>query len=698
MTPIFDRFLYGGDWNPEQWDEQTWRRDIEMLKDAHINEATINVFSWASLQPDEETYDFTTLDRIVKLLVDNGMSIVLATSTGALPAWLVRTHPEVIKTDIDGRRHVFGGRHNACPNSPVFRRLARALASKLAERYAGTPGLAAWHVSNEYGEMCYCAQCAQSFREWLRSKYGTLEALNRAWYSNFWGHTILDWADIVPPVDYGDGIGTDKAVISGLYMDYRRFQSQSMLACYTNERDAIRAFDVDTPITTNLMGTFKNLDYFEWGRELDVVSWDNYPGMDTPPSFTAMVHDLMRGVGGNKPFMLMEQTPNQQNWFPFCKVKRPGEVRKLSWQAVAHGADTVQFFQMRQSIGGCERFHGAVIGHDGTEDSRTFREIAALGDELDRVGTGLMGGEIDTRVAIMFDWSSYWSLEGCVGPTQGLRYPDEVHRFYRVFHSRNIAVDMIPSTTDAASLAKYRMVVAPALIQVLPGVADAVAEYVRGGGTFVTGYMAGIHDEHDLVVPGGYPGELRDLMGVWVEEIDALAPGETVPVRPVHAPQAVDGGRDLARHYGTVTGELDGTAWNGMIVASLMHLEGARPLAVYGGDAFYAGSPAVTVNEVGAGRAYYVGTPLDESGMDAVLGAVADELGLEPTVAGDGVEIMRRRHDDGRTDVYVVNLEDRAVRTRLAPFAGSRDLLTGRDVPDDGEVDLPPYGVMVLGS
>lgn len=455
---------------------------------------------------------------------------------------------------------------------------------------------------------------------------------------------------------------------------------------------------MDTPITTNLMGTFKNLDYFEWGRELDVVSWDNYPGMDTPPSFTAMVHDLMRGVGGNKPFMLMEQTPNQQNWFPFCKVKRPGEVRKLSWQAVAHGADTVQFFQMRQSIGGCERFHGAVIGHDGTEDSRTFREIAALGDELDRVGADLMGGEIDAQVAIMFDWSSYWSLEGCVGPTQGLRYPDEVHRFYRVFHERNIAVDMIPSTTDAATLARYRMVVAPALIQVLPGVADAVTEYVRGGGTFVTGYMAGIHNEHDLVVPGGYPGELRRLMGVWVEEIDALAPGETVPVMPVAAPQVVDGGRDLARHYGTVTGEQDGTAWSGVIVASLMHLEGARPLAVYGGDAFYAGSPAVTVNEVGDGRAYYVGAPLDEVGMGAVLGVVADGLGLESTVAGDGVEIMRRRHEDGSVDVYVINLEDRAVRASLASYAGARDRLTGNGVSAGGIVELPAYGVMILES
>lgn len=321
-----------------------------------------------------------------------------------------------------------------------------------------------------------------------------------------------------------------------------------------------------------------------------------------------------------------------------------------------------------------------------------------MGDELDRVGADLMGGEIDAQVAIMFDWSSYWSLEGCVGPTQGLRYPDEVHRFYRVFHERNIAVDMIPSTTDAATLARYRMVVAPALIQVLPGVADAVTEYVRGGGTFVTGYMAGIHNEHDLVVPGGYPGELRRLMGVWVEEIDALAPGETVPVMPVAAPQVVDGGRDLARHYGTVTGEQDGTAWSGVIVASLMHLEGARPLAVYGGDAFYAGSPAVTVNEVGDGRAYYVGAPLDEVGMGAVLGVVADGLGLESTVAGDGVEIMRRRHEDGSVDVYVINLEDRAVRASLASYAGARDRLTGNGVSAGGIVELPAYGVMILES
>lgn len=271
MTPTFDRFLFGGDWNPEQWPEETWERDIEMLEDAHINEVTINVFSWALLQPAENRYDFTMLDRIVALLVKHDFRIVMATGTAALPAWMVREHPEVIRTEQDGKHHVFGGRHNFCPNSPYFREASRALAAHVAQRYAGTPGLVAWHVGNEYGGgggLCYCERCAEAFRAWLKAKYGTVEALNRAWCANFWSHTITDWADVVPPVTYGDGISDAKCVVSGLQMDYRRFQNQAQLACYTNERDAIREYDAGTPITTNLMGAFKDLDYFEWAKEM----------------------------------------------------------------------------------------------------------------------------------------------------------------------------------------------------------------------------------------------------------------------------------------------------------------------------------------------------------------------------------------------------------------------------------------------
>lgn len=673
MKPMFDHFLFGGDWNPEQWPEDTWEHDLDMLEDAHINEVTINVFSWALLQPAEDRYDFSMLDKIVALLVKHDFNIVMATGTAALPGWMVRLHPETIRTEQNGTRHVFGGRHNFCPTSPYFRKASRALAAHVAERYAGTSGLVAWHVCNEYGGgggLCYCDHCAEAFRTWLKNKYGTVEALNKAWCANFWSHTIYDWGDVVPPVSYGDGISDAKCVVSGLQMDYRRFQNQAQLACYTNERDAIRAYDAATPITTNLMGTFKDLDYFEWAKEMDMVSWDNYPGMDTPPSFTAMCHDLMRGIGGNKPFMLMEQTPNRQNWFPFCKVKRPGEVRKLSWQAVAHGADTVQFFQIKQSIGGCERFHGAVIAHDGTEQSRVFKETAALGGELDRIGKRIMGSEIRAKVAIMFDWQSYWSLEGCVGPTAGFSYPNEVHRFYRAFWRRNVPVDIIESTTPLDKLKQYDLVVAPALITVLPGVAETLESYVSEGGSFITGYMAGIHDEHDLVVPGGYPGKLRDLMGVWVEEIDALAPDETIEVHG----DAVDA--------------------KGEIVASIIHREGARRLATYGGDEFYAGHSALTVNTYGKGKAYFVGTPLDETGMGAFMAPIIKELGLKPLDTPEDVSLSVRYGDDGVRYAFLINNSESDKRLCLDELNGGVELLTGHVV--DGPVELKPYGVNVI--
>ena len=673
MKPMFGHFLFGGDWNPEQWPEDTWEHDLDMLEDAHINEVTINVFPWALLQPAEDRYDFSMLDKIVALLVKHDFNIVMATGTAALPGWMVRLHPETIRTEQNGTHHVFGGRHNFCPTSPYFRKASRALAAHVAERYAGTSGLVAWHVCNEYGGgggLCYCDHCAEAFRTWLKNKYGTVEALNKAWCANFWSHTIYDWGDVVPPVSYGDGISDAKCVVSGLQMDYRRFQNQAQLACYTNERDAIRAYDAATPITTNLMGTFKDLDYFEWAKEMDVVSWDNYPGMGTPPSFTAMCHDLMRGIGGNKPFMLMEQTPNQQNWFPFCKVKRPGEVRKLSWQAVAHGADTVQFFQMKQSIGGCERFHGAVIAHDGTEQSRVFKETAALGGELDRIGKRIMGSQIRAKVAIMFDWQSYWSLEGCVGPTAGFSYPNEVHRFYRAFWRRNVPVDIIESTTPLDKLKQYDLVVAPALITVLPGVAETLESYVSEGGSFITGYMAGIHDEHDLVVPGGYPGKLRDLMGVWVEEIDALAPDETIEVHG----DAVDA--------------------KGEIVASIIHREGAERLATYGGGEFYAGHSALTVNTYGKGKAYFVGTPLDETGMSAFMAPIIKELGLKPLDTPEDVSLSVRYGDDGVRYAFLINNSESDKRLCLDELNGGVELLTGHVV--DGPVELKPYGVNVI--
>ena len=307
MSTHFKRILYGGDYNPNQWTKDIWQEDMRIFKDAHINTATINVFSWAKIQPSEHEYNFDELDEIVDMLSKENYDIVFATSTAALPGWMVRKYPEVMFIDYEGRQHKFGGRHNACPNSFVFKHYARELAYKLAERYADNPHVTCWHVSNEYGNECFCENCQKAFRVWLKDKYKTIDALNKAWNMEFWGHTVYDWDDVVPPNALSDGIGSEKTAFAGISIDYRRFYSDSQLACFKMERDAIKSVKPDAFVTTNLMGTFKGLDYFKWAKEMDVVSWDNYPSYDTPWSSIAMTHDLMRGLK-DEPFMLMEQS------------------------------------------------------------------------------------------------------------------------------------------------------------------------------------------------------------------------------------------------------------------------------------------------------------------------------------------------------------------------------------------------------
>ena len=429
MESKFKRILYGGDYNPNQWPEEVWKKDMRIFKDAHINTATINVFSWAKIQPSENVYDFSYLDKVIDMLSKENYDIVLATSTAALPAWMVKKYPEVMSTDYEGRHHTFGGRHNACPNSLVYQKYARALAFKLAERYGKNEHVTCWHINNEYGAECYCDNCKKAFRVWLQDKYHTLDALNTAWNMEFWGHSLYDWDEVVVPNALSEGIGREKTAFAGISIDYRRFISDSLLSNYKMERDAIREVAPDALITTNLMGTFKGLDYFKWAKEMDIISWDNYPAYDTPWSQVAMTHDLMRGLK-DAPFMLMEQTPSQQNWQKYNSLKRPGQMRAQSYQTIAHGADTIQFFQLRRSVGGCEKFHGAVIAHVGNENTRVFRETAKLGKELESFGNKTLGSKNPSKVGIIFDWDNYWALEYTSGPSEDLKYVDQIHQYW----------------------------------------------------------------------------------------------------------------------------------------------------------------------------------------------------------------------------------------------------------------------------
>lgn len=662
---------YGGDYNPDQWPEEIWHEDMRLFRQAGINVVTLPVFSWAKLQPSEDVYTMEWLDRLLDLVHANGIYVCLATSTAAQPAWLSRKYPDVLPVDEDGRKRTHGSRVNFCPNSPDYRRLSRGLARRLAERYKDHPALLIWHVGNEYGPHCYCDTCAAAFRVWLRERYGTIGTLNARWNMSFWGHTVYDWEEIVPPTN----LNGDNRCFQSMALDYKRFMSDSILACYQGEYDEIKAVTPDVPITTNFWGLFNGLDLAKWADWMDVISWDSYPHMNEPMGHVAMRHDYMRGLAGGRPFMLMEQTPSQQNWQPYNSLKRPGVMRLWSYQAVARGADTVLFFQLRRSFGACEKYHGSVIEHAGHGETRVFRECAALGQELQALGETLLDSETYAEAALLFDIDTWNAVNMSSGPSVDLDYLKQAQSYYRAFFDRNIAMDVISPLSDFSG---YRLVVAPVFYMLKPGVAERVEAFVAAGGTFVTTFFSGLVDENDLVTLGGYPGLLRRLLGIWVEEIDAMTPEMK--------------NRIVMREsgHGALQGEYECS-----LLCDLLHLEGAEALAVYGDD-FYAGLPALTVNPFGQGRAYYVATAPDEAFLDALCESLCAEVGLRAPLAADrGIELAER-HKAGRTFTFVLNHNAGRASVRLPSGETRTDLLSGRVLK--GSVEVEGHGVLILAT
>lgn len=593
-----NKVLYGGDYNPEQWPEEIWEEDMRLFKLAGIDEVTLNVFSWAALQPSEDTYNFEKLDKIMDLVEANGLKVFLATSTAAHPAWMAKRHPDILRTEFSGMKRKFGSRHNSCQNSPTYQKYSVLLAKKLAERYGERECVIGWHICNEYGGECYCENCEKQFRVWLKEKYGTIEEVNKAWDTSFWGHTFYDWDEIVLPNMLSEHFEPDRTTFQGISLDYRRFNSEGMLKCYQAEAAAIRSVVPDAKITTNLMGFYKPLDYQMWAKSMDFISWDNYPANEDPYSRIAMNHDLMRGIKGRQPFVLMEQTPSVTNWLAYNALKRPGVMRLWSYQAMAHGADAVLFFQMRRSIGACEKYHGAVIDHVGTENTRAFREISQLGKELQQLGDKTLGARSRAKAAILVDWDNWWAIEYSAGPSRDLKYLDEVFLYYRALEEQNYAVDIIG-----------------------------------------------------------------------VEESDALP-------------------RDKRNHF-----MYGGVSCEASLLCDLMHLEGARELASYEED-FYAGTPVITENSFGAGKAYYVGTRSSQEFYRMFMRERMEEKGISPVLeAPEGVEATER-FKDGKGVMFVLNHNDE--ETAFVLNEARKDLLTGEQYEGGTVVTLEAKGVMLL--
>lgn len=670
--PVTPSTPFGGDYNPEQWPEHVWKDDYRLFDAARIDTLTLGVFVWAKTQPAEHTYDFTVLDRAVDEAEAQGRRICLATGTGAHPAWLARAHPDVTRTDFEGRKHRFGQRHNSCPSSPAFRRLSAELAGRVAERYAGRSSVIAWHIGNEYGGACYCDLCAAGFRDWLRARYGTLAALNSAWYTDFWSHTFYDWDEIEPPSALTEHWrGPDHTAFQGITLDYLRFMSDAMLANFRDEKAAIRRFSPDLPVTTNFMGMYRPIDYHRWAEHLDFASWDNYPPENTTPAWMGLSHDLMRGLKDGQPFWLMEQAPTTTACRDVNPVKRPGVMRLWSWQAIAHGADAILYFQMRASRGASEKLFGAVINHAGRDDTRVFREVAALGAELEDFGAVALGARTPAKVALLFDWDSWWTLEISDGPNRHVRYPQVVLSYYRALWEAGVDVDVVPVT---AALDGYDVVVAPALHMVKGDLAERLEAVARRGGSVLASYLSGRVDESDNAFLADVPGPLAPLMGIRIDEWDAREPDFTNPVLIGSGPDAVESAARL--------------------VFELVIPQGAEVIGSYQAD-FYAGTPAVTRNSYGAGHGWYVAAGLDQAGVDRVVRQVLDTAGVATRHPGlPQLETAARVAPDGTRLLFLLNHGDQPV---TAPAGvGGTDLLTGDTFAAGEPITLDGHGVRVL--
>ena len=658
--------LHGGDYNPDQWLEtpEIIDRDFELMEKSGCNTFTIGIFSWTALEPAEGQYRFDWLDSIMDRMAEHKFHVILATPSGAKPAWLAAAHPEICRVDQNGRREPYTSRHNHCWSSPVYRERLEAINSKLAERYRNHPALSAWHISNEYNGSCYCELCIGRFREWLKERYGTIENLNRAWSNSFWSHLVTDWSEITP---WG-GSECDT-------LDWKRFNTFQCKEFMQFEVDTVKKFTPDVPATTNMMGFYDGLDYWRVAEVCDFISDDVYPMWGQEPEVrklmaeASMRHDMHRAMKNGKPFLVMESSPSATNWQPSHPLKRPNQHKSEELHAIGHGADGTLYFQWRKSHGNLEKFHGAVVDHVGTSETRVFRDVAELG-ALYHKCPDLCGSGYPVEAAVVFDWECHWAFETASGPgtLEEKRYPETAIEHYRALWTRNLPLDVIESLSD---FSKYRLLVCPMLLMVKPGVAERLKRFVADGGTLVTTYLSGYEDETARCFLGGWPGDgLMDLFGIWNEEVGGI---------PAFARQSLRFGD---KEFKVVN------------YAERIHPRGAEVLATYGKD-FFAGEPALTVNRYGSGKAYYLAARTEEPFLDVFYGRLIAELGLKTTLPETGnAGISAARRTDGKSEwLFVYNYTD---AEREATLPEGKYATVGEGKPVSERLTLPPFGSEIL--
>lgn len=657
--------LHGGDYNPEQWMEQKetiWKEDMKYAKEAGINTLSIGIFSWSYLEPEDGVYDFSWMDEVMDNLAANGIKAVLATPSGARPPWLAKKYPSVLRVTPERLRQHYGNRHNACYSSPDYERKVTEINTRLAERYKDHPALMLWHVSNEYNNDCHCPLCQERFREWLKERYGTIENLNRCWWNGFWSHRYTCFEEIESPSPIGESCSI------ALDLAWRRFNTDNLIRFFKTEIEPLRRMTPNIPVTTNLMYLFDGLDYFRLGRELDIACWDNYPTWKGDErdlevsSETAFNHDIIRGVGGQQPFLLMESSPSSVNWQPINRLRMPGTLLYQSLQAVSHGSDSVQYFQFRAGRGHSEQYHGAVIERCGTNQTRAFREVSEVGETLKKLKP-VAGSVTRNRIALVYDINVRWALDDAsLLHKNKQKYVETVLSFHRVLSAMGYGVDVVDETCDVSG---YDVLIAPMAYITRDGFGDRVKAFVENGGIYLTTYVSGYVNDELLTYMDSDPCPLNPVTGIHVDECDALDP-------------------ITFAHF----------SWKGKTyqveeMAELSHTTTAEALAVYA-DRWYAGWPVLTVNAYGRGRCYYLAA---RTGDDFLRDFLAEILPFAPLAKelSRGVSVTER-HGANQRFVFVHNpLHEAGKAVFDMPM---KDMLTGEEIGT--ECAMKPLSIRVL--
>ncbi len=668
LFPQIGGLVHGGDYNPDQWLDRPdiLEEDVRMMKKAGVNCVTLGVFSWAAYEPEEGNFHFEWMEKIIEKLYQNGIYTILSTPSGARPAWLDGRYIEAMRVDSRGVRDHHGKRHNHCMTSERFREKVAVIDRMLAEHLGTHPGVILYHISNELGGECFCPRCVQKFQMYLAERYEyDIDRLNAEWWTSFWSHHYNTFSEIEPPFENGE------TSVMGLNMEWKRFTTWNMNNFMQFEIDVLRSVTPDIPVTTNFMGLFGGLDYRKMAPKLDVISWDNYPcyhndweTFQETMSDTAFNHAVMRSMKRDKPFMMMESTPSLVNWHKVNKLKRPG-VHKLSCvQAVACGSDSVQYFQWRKGRGSYEQFHGAVVDHAGTDDSRVFRDVAEAGELLKKLAP-VAGTTVSTRAALLFDWDNRWAIWDVKALGQETKkYERTCIGIWQEFMKLGIDMDVVGSDED---LSRYDVVVAPMLYLLQPGTADNLRAFVERGGQLLATYFTGYVDDAQLCYLGGFPGDgLKELFGIVSEEIDSYYPSDR---------------NGIAMK--------DGSRWEVVDYAEILKVQDAEVLGTYTDD-FYQGSAAVTCKSHGKGNAYYVAARTSAGEMRPLFEKMLADAGISVRKLPEGVEYHVRSGEEGSYEFYL-NCNTEPVK--IAGVNGL-DMVTDREVRE--EMTLPGYGVAVI--